>query len=197
MGKSAELRLIRQKQKITIFVLTGLGLVFLAVGILMVILSAGKGGMAASLESMSTVPVEVNYPAPDLSLENINGNMESLADFQGKVILVNNWATWCPPCRAEMPTLVAFFTDHAQDGLMIIAIEAGAPKEKVQKFVDQFKMPFHVWLDPKGDSASAFKNNYLPNSYVIDRTGTIRLTWTGEINRETLEKYVSPIINEN
>jgi thiol-disulfide isomerase/thioredoxin len=197
MEKKTEIRLKRQKQKNTIFALTGLGLAFLGVTVLIIILSAGKGDIAARLENMSTIPVEVNYPAPELSLENINGNTESLADFQDKLVLVNNWATWCPPCKAEMPTLVAFYSAHAQDGLMIIAVEAGEPKEEVQKFVDQFKMPFHVWLDPKGYSASAFKNNSLPNSYVIDRSGTVRLTWTGQINRETLEKYVTPLLNGN
>ncbi len=198
MGKSADLRLQRQKQKqnITIFVFSGLGLVFLAVVYLMVTLGADKGNIASSLESMSTVPVEVNYPAPELSLENIKGNTESLSDFQGMVVLVNNWATWCPPCKAEMPTLVAFFNNHAPDGLMVIAVEAGESKDEVQKFVDQFKMPFHVWLDPKGYSASAFKNSYLPNSYVIDRSSTVRLTWTGQINREMLEKYVTPLLSE-
>ena len=197
MGKSAELRLKRQKQNTTILVLTGLGLVFLGVVVLMAILSVGKGGTAARLENMSTVPIKVNYPAPDLSLENIKGNTESLSDYQDKVVLVNNWATWCPPCKAEMPTFIAYYTDHAMDGLMIIAIEAGEPKNEVQKFVDQFKMPFHIWLDPNGHSASAFKNISLPNSYVIDRSGIVRLTWTGEINREMLEKYVTPLLGGN
>jgi peroxiredoxin len=197
MGKCAELRLKRQKQNTTILVLTGLGLVFLGVVALMAILSVGKGGTAARLENMSTIPIKVNYPAPELSLENIKGNTESLSDYQDKVVLVNNWATWCPPCKAEMPTFIAYYADHAMDGLMIIAIEAGEPKNEVQKFVDQFKMPFHIWLDPNGHSASAFKNNSLPNSYVIDRSGTVRLTWTGEINREMLEKFVTPLLSGN
>jgi len=196
MPKSADFRLQRQKQKrnITIYVFSSLGLVFLAVVYLMVTLGADKGGSASNLDSMSSVPVEVNYPAPELSLENIEGNTESLSDFQGMVLLVNNFATWCPPCKAEMPTLVAFYVDHAPDGLMIIAVEAGESKDEVQKFVDQFKLPFHVWLDPKGYSATAFKNSYLPNSYVIDPSGTVRLTWTGPINREMLEKYVTPLL---
>ena len=130
-------------------------------------------------------------------LENTNGKTESLADFQDKVVLVNNWATWCPPCKAEMPTLVAFYNEHAKDGLMIVAIEAGEPKDLVQKFAEQYQMPFSVWIDPDGKSLDAFKNGSLPNSYVIDRTGTVRLMWTGEINRENLEKYVTPLLTNN
>jgi peroxiredoxin len=96
-----------------------------------------------------------------------------------------------------MPTLVAFYNEHAQDGLMIVAIEAGEPKEQVRQFADLYQMPFSVWLDPEHKALDAFKNSNLPNSYVIDRTGTVRLTWTGEINREMLEKYVTPLLTGN
>ena len=192
MGMKAELRLKRLKQKrnTTIIVLTGIGLFFILIAALALIFNNNKG----SLENISLVPMKVNYPAPELALQNIKGNTESLADFKGKVVLVNNWATWCPPCKAEMPTLVAYYNDHAQDGLMIIAIEAGESQSEVQKFVDQSKMTFEVWLDPHGDSAYAFKNNSLPNSYVIDRSGTVCLSWTGQIDSEMLEQYVTPLL---
>ena len=193
MGKRGDLRVKRKQQKrnTTIAVLAGLGFIALAVFAVVIL------GNTASANGLSTIPVEVNYQAPALALENTKGKTESLADFQGKVVLVNNWATWCPPCKAEMPTLVAFYNEHAKDGLMIVAIEAGEPKDQVQKFVDQYHMPFSVWVDPDGKSLDAFKNGSLPNSYVIDRTGTVRLMWTGEINRETLEKYVTPLLARN
>jgi peroxiredoxin len=143
------------------------------------------------------VPFGVEYAAPELSLQNINGTTESLVDYREDVVLVNNWATWCPPCKAEMPTLVAFYNAHQSDGLMIIAIEAGEAKDEVQRFVEQYQMPFAVWLDPQGKAVNAFKNQGLPSSYVIDRSGVVRLMWTGEINRETLEKYVTPLLAEN
>jgi DsbE subfamily thiol:disulfide oxidoreductase len=193
MGMKAELRLDRQrKQRNTTFIIFAVfGLFFLLAAGLMFIFNANK----ASLQYISITPARVNYPAPELTLKNVKGNMESLANFKGKVVLVNNWATWCPPCRAEMPTLVDFFNDHATTGLMIVAIEAGEPQSEVQKFVDQYKVPFRVWLDPRGESSYAFNNNALPNSYVIDRTGIVRLSWTGEINRDMLEKYVTPLLD--
>jgi thiol-disulfide isomerase/thioredoxin len=198
MGKRAELRRKHEQQKryTTLGVFAGLGLILLAVVVLLM-LPKSNPNSAGSAQGLSTIPAKVNYPAPELSLENIEGNLESLSDFRDKVVLVNNWATWCPPCKAEMPTLVAFYNDHAKEGLMIIAVEAGEPKEEVQKFVDQFQMPFTVWLDPDGKSLNAFKNGNLPNSYVIDRTGTVRLMWTGEINREALEKFVIPLLAGN
>jgi thiol-disulfide isomerase/thioredoxin len=145
----------------------------------------------------SVVPVEVNYAAPQLSLQNLAGETESLADYLGQVVLVNNWATWCPPCKAEMPTLVAYHNEHEEDGFSIIAVEAGEPLDEVLPFVKSFSMTFPVWLDPNGEALKAFRNGTLPNSYVIDRAGTVRYAWTGEISKAMLEKYVTPLIEES
>jgi len=145
----------------------------------------------------SVVPVKVSYAAPELSLQNIKGKTESLADYHDMVVLVNNWATWCPPCKAEMPTLVAYHNEHNADGFSVIAVEAGEPLETVSPFVKNFGMTFPVWLDPNGASLRAFGNGTLPNSYVIDRTGTVRYAWTGEISKAMLEKYVTPLIAKN
>ena len=195
MSMKSELLLNRQKQKrnATIVVLGGFGLFFLLVAVLTLIYNANKN----ALQDISIVPMKVNYPAPELALGNIKGKTEALADFKGKVVLVNNWATWCPPCRAEMPTLVAYYNAHASAGFSIVAIEAGDSQSEVQQFADDYKMAFHVWLDPNGKALYAFKNSSLPNSYVIDRSGIVRLSWTGEINREMLEKYVTPLLSNN
>jgi len=144
----------------------------------------------------SVVPIKVNFAAPELSLQNLNGETESLTGYRDKVVLVNNWATWCPPCKAEMPTLVAFHNEHNADGFSVIAVEAGEPADIVSQFAASYKMSFPVWLDPNGDSLRAFGNGTLPNSYVIDRSGTVRYAWTGEISKEMLEKYVTPLIAE-
>jgi len=146
--------------------------------------------------SNSVVPVKVSYAAPELSLQNIKGETEALTDYRNKVVLVNNWATWCPPCKAEMPTLVAYHNEHAADGFTVIAIEAGEPVDVVSQFADSFNMPFPVWLDPNSASLRAFGNGTLPNSYVIDRSGTVRYAWTGEISKAMLEKYVTPLISQ-
>lgn len=146
-------------------------------------------------ESLSSVvPVSVNFAAPELTLENINGQTESLANYRGNVVLVNNWATWCPPCKAEMPTLAAYYDEHRSEGFTIIAIEAGDSLEVVGPFVQSYRLEFPVWLDPNGLSLRAVGNGTLPNSYVIDRAGTVRYAWTGEINKAMLEKYVTPLL---
>jgi len=195
MGKRAEIRARRKNKKIR----TGMGVaigvgIFLLVAVLMS-LPQKSDDHAASVSSYSTIPMEADFRAPELSLENVNGEIESLTDYLGQVVLVNNWATWCPPCKAEMPEIVAFYKDHATDGFMVVAIEAGEPKEEVLPFVEQLQMSFAVWLDPDGLSLRAFKNGNLPNSFILDREGTVRLMWTGQINRAMLDKYVTPLFD--
>ena len=94
----------------------------------------------------SVVPVKVNYAAPELALQNLNGETQSLTDYQGNVVLVNNWATWCPPCKAEMPTLVAYHNEHQVDGFSVIAVEAGEPVDIVSQFATSYKMSFPVFV---------------------------------------------------
>ena len=109
---------------------------------------------------------------------------------------MNNWATWCPPCKAEMPTLQAYFEAHQAKGFTIIAIEGGEPVSEVADFVRQYGLSFPVWPDVNGKSMDAFRNLNLPNSYLIDREGTVRLAWTGAISRSILEEYVTPLLED-
>lgn len=184
----------RTRQRSFPWVPIGIGL--LLIGLAVVLLASPSSDSRATSQS-SVVPLEVNFPAPELSLQNIQGKTESLSEFKGNVILVNNWATWCPPCKAEMPTLAAYYNEHSPQGFTLIAIEAGDPVEGVAQFANDYSLKFTVWLDPDGASLKAFGNGNLPNSYVIDRTGTVRYAWTGEISRDMLEKYVTPLLVDN
>lgn len=170
------------------------GLFFIGIAILM-LTSRNPEGSTASNGKYGAVPIPVDFPAPQLTLENINAESKSLTDYLGQVVLVNNWATWCPPCKAEMPTLEAYYEDHAEEGFVIVAVESGEPRDVVAAFARDYNLKFQVWLDPEGASTRAFGNGNLPNSYVIDRTGTVRYAWTGEVSRETLEKYVTPLLS--
>jgi peroxiredoxin len=144
-----------------------------------------------------TMPVEVDYEAPELTLSDLDGAEHSLVDYRGEIVLVNLWATWCPPCKAEMPTLKAYYEAHQADGFMTVAISDGDPADAVEAFVQQYELPFLVLLDPTYIATEqAFKTSNLPSSFVIDREGQIRLRWVGEIDRATLEKYVTPMILE-
>jgi len=93
-----------------------------------------------------------------------------------------------------MPTLQAYYEAHREQGFVIVAIEDGEPVNEVAKFVTEYGLTFPVWPDPKWVATTAFRTDSLPTSFVIDRAGTVRLTWTGAISREMLEKYVTPML---
>ena len=146
---------------------------------------------------LTTVPVKVNFPAPELTLMSTQGISHSLADYRGQVVLVNLWATWCPPCKEEMPALQSFYDKYREQGFMVIAINDGDPTPDVLQFVKNYRLTFPVWLDPTYTATErAFKTLTLPSSYVIDRTGTIQLEWVGGIRLKALEQYVAPLITE-
>ena len=142
-------------------------------------------------------PVNTGYPAPQLVLVDLQGNPVSIDDYRGQVILVNNWATWCPPCKLEMAELQAYYAAHAKEGFVVLAIESGEPTDQVASYVQEHGLTFPVFLDPHSTALEAFDNWNLPNSYIIDRQGVVRLSWTGGINQPTLEHYVTPLLEEN
>lgn len=144
----------------------------------------------------SVIPVPVNYPAPALTLQALDGQTHSLDDYTGQVVLVNMWATWCPPCKAEMPDLEAYYEAHQAEGFILLSVNDGESQSEVGAFVSDYGLTFPVLLDPHSLSEKAFKTINLPSSYVIDRTGTVRLAWKGAISRDVLEKYVTPLIKE-
>ena len=173
-------------------------LVLLVIGLALL---AGSAFMIARnlrpQNDFSTVPVKVNFPAPELTLSDTQGVSRSLADYRGQVILVNLWATWCPPCKEEMPTLQAFYDKHRDSGFVIIAINDGDSAGDVLQFVKDYQLTFPVWLDPTYIATEeAFHTLNLPTSFVIDRSGTIQLTWVGGISYAMLEKHVTPLIME-
>jgi peroxiredoxin len=174
--------------------LMGAGL--LVLGVLAIFLLPKSGTANPPAEQPSSVPVAVDFDAPQFDLMDLQGKTVSLADYQGQVVLVNNWAIWCPPCKAEMPTLQVFYADHHKQNFTIIGIEAGEPSPDVAQFVREHELTFPIWPDISQKSILAFRNQNLPNSYVIDRGGKVRLAWTGAISRKMLEDYVTPLLEE-
>jgi peroxiredoxin len=182
-----------QNQQTIILLVIGAGLVLVALAAILALPNAQEQVEAAGI---SAIPAPVNFPAPDVQLTDLEGNPVALSDFRGQVILYNAWATWCPPCKEEMPALQAFFEAHKESGFVIVAIEDGQPIEEVRSFVDEHRLTFPVWPDPQYKATRAFGANNLPTSFVIDRDGIVRLTWTGAISRAMLEQYVTPLLKK-
>lgn len=172
--------------------LIGAGLVISALVMALILIRQEAAANESSRNFV--VPAVVSFPAPELALTDLDGSAVSLADFHGQVVLVNNWATWCPPCRAEMPVLDAFHDEHAAQGFSVIAVDAGEPAADVRRYAESMQLSFPVWLDPEMSAIRAFRNDGLPSSYVVDASGTVVMAWNGAITREMLEKYVTPLL---
>jgi peroxiredoxin len=175
-----------------LLLLVGVGLILVAVAVILLI---PKAQAEVQQSDTSAVPVQVNFPAPDVKITDLNNNPVALSDYLGQVVLYNAWATWCPPCKAEMPTLEAYYQAHRKDGFVVVAIEDGEPVAEVAAFASSYALTFPIWPDLKWVATTGFKTDVLPSSFVIDRSGTVRLSWTGPITREKLESYVTPLIN--
>jgi peroxiredoxin len=179
-----------KKRQVIPLILIGMGLIFIGFVTMRVITSRDAPN------NYTVVPSVVNFPAPDLSLNDLAGEVVSISDLRQNIVLINNWATWCPPCKAEMPTLLKYYNQHVDQGFTLIGIEAGDSLEEVSTFVNQYGINFPILLDPNNKSLIAFHNDNLPSSYVIDHDGNVILAWTGPINRDMLEKYLTPLLEQ-
>jgi len=183
---------IEQTRRVFGLVTVGAGVMLIGV-VSFVWLNSG----AKSTPEVKIVPVTVSYPAPSLQLNDLTGKPASLDDYRGQVVLVNLWATWCAPCKDEMPALQAFYDRYKQAGFTVVAIDDGESFEDVSRFVSDYGLSFPIWLDPQSIATrEAFRTVNLPSSFVVDRSGTIRLRWVGGIDPAALEEYVAPLILE-
>lgn len=178
--------------------LVGTGLILLGAVAFLLLPKSGTATPTSqnTISAPSAIPVEVASPLPDLQLKDLQGNPVALSDYSGQWLLINNWATWCPPCKAEMPVLQAYYQEHQDQNFMLIAIESGETAEEVADFVARNKLELTIWPDPDEKVYAVFHNISLPTSWLVDPRGQIRLTWTGAITREVLEKYVTPLLEE-
>ncbi len=168
------------------------GVSLIATGLLVSLLLVN--GVPSSTSKLSAIPLEVDFAAPELDLITLSGQPVSLSNARGDLVLVNLWATWCVPCREEMPALQGFYEKYEDHGLQLIAINQQEMNDIIDPFVRNLHLNFPIWLDKNGTAQYAFHTAGLPSSYVIDREGQVRLMWTGAISSQNLEKYLPPVI---
>jgi peroxiredoxin len=168
-----------------LMMLAGLALIIAAI-VILVTQPAGSSGIG---------PVQVGKPLYNFNLNDINNKAVALSDFQGKIVLVNVWATWCPPCKAEMPDLQAFFAANQHKGLVILAIDAGDGLSDVKDFARQNQLTFPILLDPQTNLVKRLNIYDYPTSVIVDRQGIVKSIQIGRYTPEALKSDLLPLLN--
>ena len=133
---------------------------------------------------------EIGALAPRFTLMDTNGAEVSLSDHRGQVVLINFWATWCPPCRQEMPGLQNMFEQHQED-LVILAIDNDEPAALVQDFQEEFDLTFNILLDPAARVQLQYQIRSYPTSLFVDENGMIKIVHIGLMTETQLENYLA------
>lgn len=112
-----------------------------------------------------------DYSPPDFTLRTLEGGSITLSDLKGKVVLINFWATWCPPCREEMPSLERLYRHYKYDKFTLLAVDIMERPETVKRFVKEYNLSFPILLDENGDVSLKYAANAIPTTYIIDKGG--------------------------
>lgn len=160
-------------------------LVGLTAGILWTVASRVPSAVGAPL-SASPSPRE-GFLAPDFTLDTLDETKVTLSDLRGKIVVINLWATWCPPCRAEMPALENAYKQYKDSGVVVLGLNVtNQDSEKdIPPFVDEFGLTFPILLDRDGSVSALYQLKGLPTTYFVNREGIIRTVVVGGPMNET------------
>ena len=147
----------------------------------------GAGPLSAQMTGKS---------APAFALKTLDGGVDSLSHYAGRPLLINFWASWCKPCRTEMPFIIAAYQAHQRERLAVLAIDLKDQERStkdVGKFVTEFRMPFPVLLDEKGKVRRLYALRGVPTSIFVGRDGLVRSVNQGPISEPVLRQRLADI----
>ena len=171
--------------------LIALGMALLATTYLL--LGSSETRQAPAPTSYAIPPAEVSGVAPGFTLVDMNGRSVSLADFKGKVVILDFWATWCPPCKREIPDFIKLQSEYGSKGLQIVGIALDQPN-KVQAFVKDNGMNYPVLLGTDEVAANYGGVEAIPTTFIIDKNGKIVKNYEGFRSKETFESQIKKLL---
>ncbi|MDX8412316.1 MAG: TlpA disulfide reductase family protein [Mariprofundaceae bacterium] len=153
------------------------------VPLLLVLWTFAPLALADPLTDMGVITPKDRMPAPDFSLPSLHGEERRLSDFKGRVVLLHFWATWCAPCRKEMPELHTMWDGYREQGLELLCVNVDRGNRKgVESFMQDIGLDFHTLLDAEGAVRNDYEVRALPTTYVIGRDGKFVGRIVGERN---------------
>lgn len=158
--------------------------------------NSNSGNQAANNASINSNSLHLNINTPkdkaiDFKLKDLTGKEVSLSDFKGKRVFLNFFATWCPPCRAEMPEMQKLYAETKDSDLVILAVDLGEDAETVSNFISDNKYSFKVLLDSNNIAAEKYQISSIPSSYFIDKDGFIVNKHIGGMTIQDMKSYIS------
>jgi peroxiredoxin len=168
--------------------------------VLAVVLLRRQGFFLSGPAAELTRPASRTVLAPEFALSDIEGRAQRLADFRGTVVLLNFWATWCPPCRAEMPSMETLYHAYKEQGFVILAVSSDVQGAAVvQPFMAQYRLSFPSLLDTTGRVHGLYGVRSIPTSYLLDRHGRVVSREIGARNWANAEAraLVASLLNES
>ncbi|WP_442598212.1 peroxiredoxin family protein [Neobacillus sp. D3-1R] len=135
-------------------------------------------------------------PAPDFTLTTLTGETVKLSDFKGKKVILNFWATWCPPCKAEMPHMQNFYEGNKENGIEIVAVNLtsmDSGRKEIEAFVQEYGLTFSIPLDEEGNIGMQYQAFTIPTSYIIDTKGIIIKKIVGPMDEGMMESLTKDI----
>lgn len=138
----------------------------------------------------------VGHLAPDFVLHDLSGAPVRLSSLRGQVVLVNIWATWCPPCRAEMPAIEAVYRQYAAQGFTVLAVNQAEELPAVADYLQQQGLSFPALLDLDGAVSATYRAGVLPTTFFIDRRGVVRAIYRGPMARPVIAGIAEQLLAE-
>ncbi len=163
------------------------GVLLVAAAVLLLVTQSG------GTESLG--PPRIGARLGNFTLTDLSGKLVQLSDFAGRPVLINTWATWCPPCQAEMPDLNAYYLAHRNEGFVILAINAGETNAQASAFATRLGLSFPILLDPTETLMDALHIADFPTSILVGKDGVVKAIHVGRLTPAMLQNEISPFLN--
>jgi peroxiredoxin len=155
-------------------------------------LQGGNNVAGVEVSGLEVAPIPGSL-APDFTLTTVDGDILSLRQFRGKTVLVNFWATWCGPCRIEMPAIQSRFEQLKDEGFVVLAVDFDESQQTVDSFRDEVALTFDLLLDPGAEVQKLYRNRSYPASFFIDPQGVIQIQHIGVMTEGQLDRYLEQL----